>query len=138
MLDLYRQLSEKESVRLINEQIIWLTTVRSDGLPMPTPVWYLWDGETFLIYSQPNQQKLRNIEVHPKVALNLNSDEWGENVFIVTGTAEVDRNAPPALLIEAYIQKYRQGISAIQMTPESFSRAFSVAIRVRPERLRKW
>lgn len=138
MLDLYRQLSEKESVRLINEQIIWLTTVRSDGLPMPTPVWYLWDGETFLIYSQPNQQKLRNIEVHPKVALNLNSDEWGENVFIVTGTAEIDRNAPPALLIEAYIQKYRQGISAIQMTPESFSRAFSVAIRVRPERLRKW
>ena len=39
--------------RLREEPIIWLTTVRPDGRPHTVPVWFLWDGETFLIFSQP-------------------------------------------------------------------------------------
>ena len=31
-----------------------MTTVRSDGQPQTVPVWFLWDDEGFLIYSQPN------------------------------------------------------------------------------------
>jgi len=32
-------------------------------------VWFFWDGEEFLVYSQPRRQKLRNIERDPKVGL---------------------------------------------------------------------
>ena len=39
--------------RLQNEQVIWITTVRVDGTPQPTPVWFIWDGETILIYPCP-------------------------------------------------------------------------------------
>lgn len=138
MLNLNQQLSENESLRLTNEMVIWLTTVRRDGLPIPTPVWYLWDGETFLIYSQPDQLKIRNILANPKVALNLNCDQWGEKVFIVYGSAVIDSSTPSALEVDAYIQKYRLGITDIQMTPESFSQSFSIPIRVTPEKLRKW
>lgn len=28
--------------RLDKEQVIWLTTVRQNGTPTPTPVWFLW------------------------------------------------------------------------------------------------
>jgi hypothetical protein len=34
----------------------------------------LWDGETFLVYSQPGRQKLRNIATNPRLGLNLNSN----------------------------------------------------------------
>ena len=35
--------------RLPDERIIWLTTVGPDNTPQPSPVWFFWDGETFLI-----------------------------------------------------------------------------------------
>jgi PPOX class probable F420-dependent enzyme len=51
--------------RLREEQTIWMMTVRSDGQPQSVPVWFLWDGEKFLVYSQPGRQKLRNTERNP-------------------------------------------------------------------------
>jgi hypothetical protein len=52
--------------RLREEEVAWLTTVRSDGQPQSVPIWFLWDGETFLIYSQPGRQKLKNITRNPR------------------------------------------------------------------------
>jgi hypothetical protein len=34
--------------RLREEGIAWLTTVRADGQPQSVPVWFLWDGGSFL------------------------------------------------------------------------------------------
>ena len=122
--------------RLRDEKTIWLTTVSPDGIPQPIPVWYWWDGDTFLIFSQPTAKKLRNIAQNPKVALNLSTDEWGNDVVIIGGEASVDPNAPPSIQLTDYIDKYRQGIADINMTPESLSKDFSVAIRVKPTRVR--
>ena len=71
--------------RLREEQIGWLTTVRGDGLPQPSPVWFLWDGETILIYSRPDTPRLRNIAGNPKVALNLDGDGRGGDIVILSG-----------------------------------------------------
>jgi PPOX class probable F420-dependent enzyme len=122
--------------RLKEEQIIWLTTVRADGMPQPTPVWYLWDGETFLIYSQPGAHKVRNLSHNQKVALNLNCDAEGGEVLIIFGLAQIDPGIPMAHLNQAYLEKYREAIKDINMTPESMSIEYSTAIRVKPERVR--
>jgi PPOX class probable F420-dependent enzyme len=42
--------------RLADETIGWLVTVDAEGTPQPSPVWYLWDGETILIYSNPGRR----------------------------------------------------------------------------------
>ena len=76
------------------EIIAWLTTVRSDG--QSVPVWFLWDGESVLIYSRSNRQKLRNIRGNPRVGLNLNCSARGGDVVRVEGTAEMMDEAPPA------------------------------------------
>ncbi|MEJ7654272.1 MAG: pyridoxamine 5'-phosphate oxidase family protein [Chloroflexia bacterium] len=68
------------ATRLQEEEIIWLTTVRADGRPQSVPVWALWDGETFLIYSKPDQPKTRNIAANPRVSLNLNSNARGGDI----------------------------------------------------------
>ena len=124
--------------RLKEEQIIWLTTVRGDGMPQPTPVWFLWDGETFLIYSQPNAHKLRNLAHNPKVALNLNSDADGGKVLILFGQARIDPGAPLAHLNPAYLEKYKGGIADIEMTPENMGNEYSTAIRITPEHVRSF
>ena len=99
-------------------------------------MWALWDGETFLIYSRPDTPKLRNVESRPRVALHLDGDGRGGDIVIVTGDARIDPQAPPADRITAYIDKYREGLRRIGMTPESFARAYSVAVRVTPRHLR--
>lgn len=36
-------------LRLREEEVAGLTTVRPDGQLQSVPIWFLWDGETFLI-----------------------------------------------------------------------------------------
>jgi len=134
MLDLTTEQGRTAERRLREEEIVWLTTVRRDGQPQAVPVWFLWDGATVLIYSQPRTQKLRNVRGNPRVALNLNSDPFGNAIVRVEGTAEIVDDAPPASQVPAMVEKYRAGIRRIGMDPAAFATAYSVAIRVQPDR----
>ena len=136
MIDLSSKLGIRVARRLDQEQIIWLTTVRADGTPQPSPVWFLWVDQTVLIYSQPNKQKLRNIARSSKVALNFNSDEYGDDVAVITGEAQIDLQAPAVTQIPAYLEKYREGIVRLGSTAEDFAQSYSIAIRVTPTNLR--
>jgi PPOX class probable F420-dependent enzyme len=136
MIDLSTEFGARVARRLEQELIIWLTTVRIDGTPQPSPVWFLWADQSLLIYSQPNKQKLRNIAQNPKVALNFNSDASGGDIAVINGTAQIDSQAPPADRIRAYLDKYRQEIADLGSTPDGFAQSYSVAIRVTPVGLR--
>ena len=122
--------------RLQHEQVIWLVTTSSDGTPQPRPVWFWWNGETFLIYSQPTAYKVRHIARSPRVALNFNSTPDGDDVVIFTGTARIDSAPVPAAEHVSYLAKYATDIPIIGMTPESYSARFSTVIRVTPEKVR--
>jgi PPOX class probable F420-dependent enzyme len=122
--------------RLEEELVVWLTTITPGGAPQPTPVWFLWNGGEFLIYSQPKALKLRNIRSNSRVTLNLNTDPYGGDVLVVYGEARIDADAPLSSEVQAYVDKYRGQIKNLDMTPESFARSYSVAIRVKPEQVR--
>ncbi|HMO58813.1 MAG TPA: TIGR03667 family PPOX class F420-dependent oxidoreductase [Roseiflexaceae bacterium] len=122
--------------RLHAEQIIWLTTVGADGTPQPSPVWFIWEAGTLLIYSRPDAPKVRNIGRHPQVALNFNSDAHGDDIVVLVGTAEILLQAPTVGELPAYIEKYRRGMASLNMTPAAFAEMYSCAIRVTPRRLR--
>ena len=138
MLDTTTEAGARAGARLQEEMIIWLTTVRSDGQPQSVPVWFLWDGDTFLIYSQPGRQKLKNIGRNPRVGLHLNSSARGGDVVRVEGAAEVAQGVPPADEVGEYVEKYRESIARIGFDPDSFARTYSVALRVTPDRWRVW
>lgn len=122
--------------RLQDEEVVWLTTVSPDGAPQPSPVWFLWENGTFLIYSQPHRPKLRNIALHPRVALNFNSDAVGDDVAVFAGEARIVHDAPSADQIPAYVAKYRAAIARLGADPNGFAQDYSVAIRVTPDKLR--
>jgi PPOX class probable F420-dependent enzyme len=138
VLDITTEAGRRAERRLHEEEIAWLTTVRADGQPQSVPVWFLWNNETFLIYSQPNRQKLRNISRNPRVDLNLNSNAHGGDVVRVEGTAEIVEDAPPATEIPEYVEKYRAAIARIGFDPDGFAQAYSVAIKFTPTRWQVW
>ena len=135
-LDFSTDFGKRAQERLEREQVGWLVTAGGDGTPQPSPVWFLWDGETFLIYSEPNTPKVRNVQRQPRVAFHLNSDEHGNNVVTLTGEASIETGATLADVPAAYIEKYRDGIASINLTPESMIAAYSTVVRIRPTALR--
>ena len=123
------------AARLDAEEIIWLTTVSADGQPQSSPVWFHWDGSTFLLCSRPSAGKLANIAHNPRVALHLDADAVGNDVVTLEAFARpLDALAPERLA--AYLQKYAAGIARLGTDLEGFTADFSTAIEVVPARVR--
>lgn len=139
MVDSKTALESKAKRLAKSEYIVWLTTVDADQTPQPRPVWFIWDKDSFLIFSQPKAHKVTHIRQNSSVSLHFNTDESGDgDVIVYIGRAELDPNPPPANKVPAYLRKYRKGIAALKMTPAQFSGEYSVAIRVKPTSLRGW
>jgi PPOX class probable F420-dependent enzyme len=119
--------------RLKKGLIIWLATVGRDARPHVVPVWFLWDGRSFLVYSVPGQ-KVRDVEGNPNVALHMDTDPEGEDVIRIDGEAKLLARAKPAYKVPDYIRKYARLVKSYGWTPESFSAQYHVAIRIRPAR----
>jgi PPOX class probable F420-dependent enzyme len=143
MIDWSNDLGRRALARIQHEEVIWLTTISKSGFPQPRPVWFVWENETFLIYSLPTAHKIQHIAGNPNTALHFNTDPstssgqvGGEDVQVFLGTARVDADAPAVKHNRAYREKYRAGIVSIGMTEDTYSAQFSVAIRITPARLR--
>jgi PPOX class probable F420-dependent enzyme len=136
MIDLSTEFGKRARRRLNEERIIWFTTVSESGVPHPRPVWFFWDGESFLIYSRPNTFKQKHIQNNPHVALNLDGDGVGGDIVVFTGEAVIAKDAPPANQVMPYVRKYQDGMEGLNMTPEEFGKTYSIPIRVRPLNLR--
>jgi PPOX class probable F420-dependent enzyme len=132
MLDFTSPPGRRIKRRLRDEQTIWLTTIDAHLTPQPRPVWFHWDSETLLVFSQPHAAKVRHIQRQPHVALNFNTDAEGGDVGVLIGEAAVATSPITPNRLKAYLRKYRQGIKDIGMTPASFQADYSLAILVTP------
>src|SRR3990170_1825182 len=121
IIDTTTERGARVAARLRDELVAWLVTVKPDGTPVPTPVWFWWDGETMLVYSQPDKPKLRHIATNRRVALALRTDEDGDALVVITGEAVVDLSAPRACALPAYIEKYRGSIARLDSDPVTFA-----------------
>jgi PPOX class probable F420-dependent enzyme len=136
-IDVSTEFGVRVAERLDKDEIIWLTTISASDMPQPVPVWFLWAGETALIYTAPDTYKLRNVARNPKVALNLNSDPLGGDIAVFVGTAAVYPSAPPPNHHPEYLEKYGDRIiNLLGMTLEGYAATYPVALRVTPEKVR--
>jgi PPOX class probable F420-dependent enzyme len=121
--------------RLETEVVGWLTTVNPDGTPRPSPIWFLWEGNTMLIYSKDGTSRTRNLARNGACSFNFDGNGAGGDIVVLEGTAVVSDD-PPSTEIAAYQEKYREEIPRIGMDPGTFAMAYPVPIRFRPDRLR--
>ncbi|HUG75078.1 MAG TPA: TIGR03667 family PPOX class F420-dependent oxidoreductase [Acidimicrobiia bacterium] len=120
---------------LDTEPVAWLTTVRRDGQPQASPVWFVYDDAAgFTIYSRPDAPRLRNIGRHPRVSLNLDSQDGGR-VISVEGIAVIT-DEPPSDAHPGYREKYLERMTRMGYTPERFAAEYSSVVRVAATRWR--
>jgi PPOX class probable F420-dependent enzyme len=114
---------------LKREIVVWLVTASKQGRSQAVPVWFLWDGKSFLIFAQEGI-KVNHIRSNPYVEVHTNTDETGNAFIRASGRASLSRS-PQAHKVPAYIRKYGSQIKGFGWTPEEFSRRYPNVIRVR-------
>lgn len=124
--------------KLRQEVVVWLTTVSPEGQPQSVPVWFLWRDGEFLIYSQPDKPKLRNLEANPLVSLHFRGTRNGEDVATLEGEARRAAGHPPADQVALYVEKYAREIEKLEWTPETFAADYSEPVLVTPTRVLTW
>ena len=137
-IDTGSELGARAERRLRDERTVWLATVAPDGRPSIRPVWFLWDGESFLVFSQPNAAKVRHIADNPKVCLHLDADAFGENIVIVSGEARIAPDHPPADQTAPYVEKYARGFERLGVSASEYADDYSTPVLIAFERLRSY
>jgi PPOX class probable F420-dependent enzyme len=128
----------RADARLREDLVAWLITVAADGTPVPTPVWFWWDGTSVIVYSERDKPKLRHIAANPHVSFALRTDELGDEITVITGEAVIDDSLPAANKQPGYVAKYATLIERLGADPASFAAAYAIPIRITPVRLRQW
>lgn len=123
--------------RLESDRIAWMTTIRSNGTPQVSPIWFIWDGEEFLIYSRETA-RVDNLADQPRVSLNLDGDGQGGDIVVIEGTARIDRSLPSAADNAVYLTKYQPVMDDYGWTAQWFAEQYSAPIRVTPTKYRYW
>ena len=107
---------------------VWMTTVTPKRSPLPSPVWFHWDGaDSVIMFSQPGARQ-RNIEANPRVTLNFAGDGRGGDIVVLSGRATIEDPSPER--VGAYVEKYAEHITRIGHTPDSFRASYSVPIHI--------
>jgi PPOX class probable F420-dependent enzyme len=138
MLDLAQPEDAHIEQRLRSELIIWLSTVRSDGRPHLVPVWFLWDGATFLIFSQPKDLKLRNLRHSPNVVLALETRDQGNEVVLIEGQAAVLEGSTLKTTMPEYAGKYDALMKSMDWTADWMATKYSEVVRITPTKFISW
>lgn len=124
------QLGRRVRQRLRDEALIWFTSVGRDGTPQPNPVWFIWRDGAVLVYNLTDAHRLTHIRTRPLVSLHFDSNGQGGDVIVLRGHAERVHDQPPPHEQPAYLEKYREGMTQVSGSPESFGRQFPVPVLV--------
>lgn len=135
ILDLTQQRHAHIDQRLHNDYVIWLNSVRPDGRPHSVVVWFLWDGESVLIFSRPKNQKVTNIQHNQHVLLGLDNTNNGADPITIEGTATLLAPGEADATLQAYTEKYGEGIKELGFTSQQMAAEYSQSIRITPTRI---
>lgn len=91
------------TARLATEAHAWICTLRQDGSPHVTPVWFVFQDHTWWVGSDARSVKTRNLRRDPRVSLTL---EGGAAPVVAEGRATVHDGDFPAPIVAAFAGKY--------------------------------
>ncbi|MEU9265715.1 PPOX class F420-dependent oxidoreductase [Streptomyces sp. NPDC048251] len=67
-----------------------MATLRSDGAPVSTPTWYVWEDGRVLISLDESRVRLQHLRRDPRLTLTvLDSDDWYTHVTLIGRVAEL-------------------------------------------------
>jgi pyridoxine/pyridoxamine 5'-phosphate oxidase len=91
---------------LEHAELYWLTTVREDGRPHVTPLIGLAVDSTVFFCTGLREQKARNLEANPRVALTTGCNAWAAGLDVVVEGEAVRVTDGLQRIADAYEAKY--------------------------------
>jgi F420H(2)-dependent biliverdin reductase len=89
--------------RIDDGTTIWMATVRPDGRPHLTPIWYVWHDGKVWVCTGMSFVKTRNVLLEPRVALSL---EDGADPVVAEGTVVVHGRPYPRAVARAFRSRF--------------------------------
>ncbi|HSL32879.1 MAG TPA: pyridoxamine 5'-phosphate oxidase family protein [Candidatus Limnocylindrales bacterium] len=123
---------------LRRETVAWLSSVRPDGAPHVVPIWFVWDGESILVFSKPDAQKVRNLRADPRAMVAVGRPGADFDVELVEVTAEIVPESSPGLLPDGFVGKYASLARRAGIAMDRFAATYSQPIRLHPTRWLGW
>jgi PPOX class probable F420-dependent enzyme len=136
LVDESTSFGKRVAAHLRDDPVVWLTTVSASGTPMPSVVWFYWDGDREVVMFSRETARTRNLAGNPRVSLSFAGDGNGGDVVVLTGDARIDPSAPPVHEVPGYVAKYGERISRMELTPTQFASRYHVPVRITLTRLR--
>ena len=105
------------------------------------PVWFLWRDGTAMIMSEPHTVKVANVRHDSPALLHRHTDETGNNVVILSGTATISERDSAQWLPEigdAYTAKYAEGMRRFGSGLDEIAAQYSTVIVLTPTHLDAW
>jgi PPOX class probable F420-dependent enzyme len=114
-------------------------TLREDGSPHLVPVWYRWDGESILIWTDDVRVWARNLRRDPRVAFSVQEIEAPFAAVALRGRATLTRADDDETLgqIRRIIERYVPG-NELPGFLESWLVGPQILVRIEPEVVRSW
>ncbi len=114
-----------------------LATIKKDGSPQLTPVWYRWDGEQFWVSITTERAKYKNIQRDPRISLCID-DAATSMTVIATGKARLTKDnlwADTQKIVERY-RGSEQGAAYVKGMQEK--KEPRVLLVLKPEHVISW
>jgi PPOX class probable F420-dependent enzyme len=84
------ELTERQLRFVMKPRVAVLASVRPDGRPHASPVWYRYEDGAFKVLIDRGSQKQRNVERQPRVELCIDDREPPYHTVIVRGRASIE------------------------------------------------
>ena len=120
-----------------NPRWICLSSIGRDGFPHTVPLGYFRICSSIYLGCKDGTQKVKNIEVNPKVALSLDSGTTMNDIkgILLRGNAEIIRDSKQRLALHQMAAKHR-GVKNEEL-PQTVSEG-SVYIKVSDYQTTSW
>jgi PPOX class probable F420-dependent enzyme len=83
-----------------------LATVRPDGAPQSSVMWFVWDGERVRITHTKTRQKFRNLQHEPRVALSIADPDNSYRALEVRAVVESVEDDPEGKFYRSLQERY--------------------------------
>ena len=132
-------LQDPVAQRLLHSDIpARLSYLWRDGTPRVVPMWFQWNGTSFVMGAPPNAPKIKVLSADTPVSLVIDDSHWPYQVLTVQGTATVDvlnESFPEYGAMATHYLGGDGGAAFMQARQETFGHLGWARITIHPSRV---
>jgi PPOX class probable F420-dependent enzyme len=109
-----------------------IATLKKDGSPHVTPIWYIYDGGKLIVNTTPTRVKYYNVKRDPRVSFLVDD---GYSYLMIQGKARIATERDAKKDIETLAIRYRGEEKGKKDARERYWKSERVSIEIVPDKI---